>query len=74
MAEIRVERKKTNIWPWIIGLILLALVVWGIVEAMDNDRDDGVVETSAIEWSTETVLADATLHELGPQAVLARAA
>jgi hypothetical protein len=42
VAEIRVEKKKTNIWPWIIGLILLALVAWGITQAMDNDRDDTV--------------------------------
>jgi len=32
MADIRVERKGPNIWPWIIGLIVLALLVWGLME------------------------------------------
>lgn len=31
MAEIKVERKKkSSILPWILGLALLALVVWGL--------------------------------------------
>lgn len=28
MAEIKVERKGRSIWPWIVGLVVLALVVW----------------------------------------------
>jgi hypothetical protein len=39
MAEINVVEKKTNIWPWIIGLLLLLLLLWGLVEMMDNDDD-----------------------------------
>lgn len=31
MAEIRTEPKGPNIWPWIIGLIILALVLWLIL-------------------------------------------
>ena len=45
MAEIRVERKeRRNILPWILGLLLLALVVWGLAEMADrNDQpaDEG---------------------------------
>lgn len=44
MAEIRVERKKKSVWPWILGLLLAALLVWGITETMDNDRDDDINE------------------------------
>jgi len=41
MAEIRVERKqKKSIWPWLLGLLVAALLVWGLAETMDNDRDD----------------------------------
>lgn len=36
MAEINIEKKK-NIWPWIIGLLLLLLLLWGLAEMMDND-------------------------------------
>lgn len=28
MAQIRVEKKRTNIWPWVLGLILLAILLW----------------------------------------------
>lgn len=47
MAEIRVEpKKKTSIWPWILGLIVAALLVWGLTQARDNDRDDQVQDTA----------------------------
>ena len=38
MAEIKVEKKRTNFLPWIVGLILLALVLWGVSRM---GRDDG---------------------------------
>jgi len=54
MAEIRVERKKTtNIWPWIIGLILLALVAWGITSAMH--RDDNRAGTATTNHAALTL-------------------
>ena len=40
MAEIRVERKpQRKIWPLILGLLVAALLVWGLLAMMDNDRD-----------------------------------
>jgi len=40
MAEIKVEKKRSNnILPWILGLVLLALVVWGLSRMGDRDRD-----------------------------------
>ena len=63
MAEIRVERKRTSLLPWILGILLLALVIWAVAESMDNDADDvdtAVSAASAIELSIEeTVLARA---------------
>ncbi len=38
MAKIDIERKKP-VWPWIVGLIVLALVVWALF-ALLNDDDD----------------------------------
>lgn len=40
MAEIRVEKKeRRSMLPWILGLLLLALVLWGISEMMAGDDD-----------------------------------
>ena len=51
MAQIRIEEKKTatggSIWPWIIGLLLLGLIIWGVSEAFDND--DEVMTEEVIE-------------------------
>jgi hypothetical protein len=41
MVEIRVEHKpKRKIWPLILGLLAAALLVWGLMATLDNDRDD----------------------------------
>jgi hypothetical protein len=45
MAEIKVEKKRSNnILPWILGLVLLALVVWGLSRM--GDRDEGRTDTT----------------------------
>lgn len=36
MARIDIERKKKSIWPWIIGLLVLLLLIWGISEMSDG--------------------------------------
>ena len=37
MAEIRVERERRSILPWILGLLLLALVIWGVAGMSNGD-------------------------------------
>ncbi|HEX7119568.1 MAG TPA: hypothetical protein VF212_12310 [Longimicrobiales bacterium] len=39
MADINVERKGPSIWPWIIGLLVLALLIWAIAEMVDTDEE-----------------------------------
>jgi hypothetical protein len=77
MAEIRVERKRTRIWPWILGLLVAALLVWAVTEALDNDRNEAVAtddDSAALELSIETApAAVAPLWQAAP-ADLARAA
>ncbi len=34
MAEIDVERRGPTIWPWIIGLVVLAVVIWLVAEIL----------------------------------------
>ena len=46
MAEIRVERKeRRSLLPWILGLLLLVLVLWGISEM--TGREDGAADAGA---------------------------
>jgi hypothetical protein len=43
MAEIRVERKpQRKIWPLILGLLVAALLVWGLLATMGNNRNNDV--------------------------------
>ena len=44
MADIDVERRGTSIWPWIIGLIILALLLWLLFALLDDDGDEVAVE------------------------------
>lgn len=49
MADINVERREgANIWPWIIGLIVLALLIWALAEAFGGD-DEVAVEPAPVE-------------------------
>lgn len=54
MADINVERRAPSAWAWIIGLIVLALLIWIVVEIFGGtgDRDSrryGDVDTSFVE-------------------------
>lgn len=48
MADIDIERKGPSIWPWIIGLLILALLVWGLVEMMGDDEDEVDADEAAV--------------------------
>ena len=56
MAEIRVERKRTSLLPWILGILLLALIIWAVAESMDSDVDDAGTAVSSIQLNIEEVL------------------
>jgi len=38
MAELHVQRKETNVWPWIIGALLIAAVLWFVFLRADTRR------------------------------------
>jgi hypothetical protein len=41
MADIDIQKKSgPGIWPWIIGLLLLALIVWAVMRFMGTDDRD----------------------------------
>ena len=45
MADIKVERKGPSIWPWIIGLLVLALLIFALMELFG--RSESGVPASA---------------------------
>jgi hypothetical protein len=48
MADINVERKSPKIWPWIVGLLVLALVIWAVAEMVTTD-DTMVADRETID-------------------------
>jgi hypothetical protein len=57
MADIKVERKGGSPWLWwIIGLIILALIIWGIVEWAEGSHRAAVVPAD----TTTAVVPDTT--------------
>ncbi len=55
MANIRIEEKKggTAIWPWIVGLLVLGLVIWGITELFDEADEPGIEEVGIVDNDRE---------------------
>lgn len=43
MAEIEIERKKKPVWPWILLVILLAIIGWVIYEYMKDGNRIGAL-------------------------------
>jgi hypothetical protein len=42
MADINVERKGPSVLPWVIGLVVLALLVWALMEMFGADVEPSV--------------------------------
>ena len=56
MADINVERKQgPGIWPWIIGVIILALILWWLFARGRNDRAEPTpaVDTTVVAPAPE---------------------
>ena len=64
MARIRIEKKKSgSILPWILGLLVLALAVWGVAELFEETSDNELVEEEIYE--EETLPVATTAVDLG---------
>ncbi len=48
MADINIERKRTNILPWIVGLIALALLAWALLGLVRGNGRTAATEGGAI--------------------------
>ncbi|HEX8454854.1 MAG TPA: hypothetical protein VF647_22440 [Longimicrobium sp.] len=56
MADINVERKRSgpNFLPWLLGLVLLAALIWGAMRFMGNDDDETTTPTTTESTTTTT--------------------
>lgn len=50
MADINVERKRPSLVPWVIGLILLAVLIWAGARLLggSDDVQEPAVETEPV--------------------------
>ena len=60
MADINVERKGTSIWPWIIGLLVAALLIWALMGLFGDDDADVDTVDPAVETNTGQAATPAT--------------
>ena len=45
MADIRIERRRRiGAWPWLAGVLVLALAIWALAEVLGEDDGDDVVD------------------------------
>jgi hypothetical protein len=42
MADINIERKNSSVWPWVIGILVLAIVVVVLMQYMRGRNDNTV--------------------------------
>src|SRR5512146_389448 len=44
VADLNIVRKAgPTLWPWLIGLVVLGLLIWGISELVNTDRDNATM-------------------------------
>jgi hypothetical protein len=48
VADIKVERRGPSIWPWIVGLLVLALLIWLLVE-MFGRTGEPVIQAPVVD-------------------------
>jgi hypothetical protein len=49
MADINVVRKSASIWPWILGSIVAALLIWALISLFGSDDEDILLVDPAAE-------------------------
>lgn len=62
MADINVQRKEgRSIWPWIVGLAVLALVVWGVTQmGGDNTPERALFDDTTLQTAPAAETLDTT--------------
>ena len=54
MADLRIEKKESkSILPWLLGLLVLGLAIWGIAELVGEDPIEGMADTEVIDDASD---------------------
>lgn len=72
MAEIKIEKKKKPIWPWIIALLIIAaIIIWIWADSGDTEEieDNVVTDEQVIEEEEEPMAAENEDNMQAPAAV-----
>lgn len=52
MAEINIEQKKANIWPWLIGGAVLLSLLWMFMSRSDNAQTASAADSARVADSS----------------------
>ncbi|WP_018477686.1 hypothetical protein [Pontibacter roseus] len=64
MVEINIEKKKKPVWPWILLLIILALIGWAVYEMLSSPAADSVDTTTNTTGMVEPAKPQPPQHTL----------
>ncbi len=65
MADINIEKKRSNIWPWIIAILIILALLWAFARHRNNNAATGYGDTTAIQ-GTAPVPASGTASSTRP--------
>lgn len=49
MADINVQRKGPSVWPWILGLLVVALLIWALMSLVGGGGEESQMVEPASE-------------------------
>lgn len=71
MADINVQRKQASIWPWLLGLVGLALAAWLLISMLSGDDDEVAVVRETTPAAAPVVTEPVPLTPPAPSAAAA---
>jgi hypothetical protein len=52
VADINVERKRPALWPFLVGALVLALLIWGLISLFDRDEEWRIEDPTPVTETT----------------------
>ena len=64
MADIDVVRKRSTVWPWVVGLLILAVILWAVFGMMSERPATEPSPASSVEQPAVAVHATDSVHAI----------